>query len=195
MRDIARETEVLEYTKEYYEKKCKTGIYKEPGKDVVGFWHNKGKYGVLSNWYMAEFEMSGIKFNCMEQLIMYGKAITFKNLTVAGRILKETKQADIKKYGRMVTNFDEKTWQVARDAWTLEGLVAKFCQSKSAEKTLLETGDKLIAECSPYDTIWGIGISEDQNYKDIECWRGKNLLGQYLMSVRYGINEYHKKVE
>lgn len=65
------------------------------------------------------------------------------------------------------------------------GVKAKFAQNKGILKTLLNTGNALLAECSPYDKKWGIGIDiNDPQRLVIANWRGKNLLGRILMEVR-----------
>jgi ribA/ribD-fused uncharacterized protein len=67
-------------------------------------------------------------------------------------------------------------------------------------KKLLATGDSIIAEASPYDQVWGIGLSEeDPLAQNISTWNGKNLLGKILMSVREKIKneqeEFSKTME
>jgi ribA/ribD-fused uncharacterized protein len=53
------------------------------------------------------------------------------------------------------------------------------------KKYLIWTGDKILVEASPYDTIWGIGLkATDERATDITQWRGENLLGFSLMIVR-----------
>ena len=50
---------------------------------------------------------------------------------------------------------------------------------------LLGTGDAILAECSPTDKKWGIGIDiKDPSRMDISKWDGKNMLGRILMEVR-----------
>lgn len=50
-------------------------------------------------------------------------------------------------------------------------------------KMLLETGDTLLVEASPYDRIWGIGYSHANSEAYRGTW-GENLLGKALMRVR-----------
>ena len=46
-------------------------------------------------------------------------------------------------------------------------------------------GDDLLAEASPTDTIWGIGLPDsDQRVSDPSKWRGANILGCALMQAR-----------
>ena len=50
---------------------------------------------------------------------------------------------------------------------------------------LLSTGNKLLAEASPLDPVWGIGLREDDPMNnDPRQWRGKKLLGEALSAVR-----------
>ena len=50
---------------------------------------------------------------------------------------------------------------------------------------MLSTGNAILAEASPYDNIWGIGIDRETAMKEsVEQWRGENLLGFALMEVR-----------
>jgi ribA/ribD-fused uncharacterized protein len=64
----------------------------------------------------------------------------------------------------------------------------KFAQHPEIAKELIATGDRIIVEASPSDTIWGIGLHYDN--KDVEDetkWKGLNLLGKALMRVRTDI--------
>ena len=65
-----------------------------------------------------------------------------------------------------------------------EGLLLKFGQNEDLKKVLLDTGDKIIAEASPFDKLWGIGIDETTAIKNKNQWKGLNWLGECLMNVR-----------
>lgn len=67
-------------------------------------------------------------------------------------------------------------WELIKDDIMKKGLMAKFTQNKELANKLLETGDKILIEDSPYDSYWG-------NAKN-----GKNMLGKLLMDVRQNIN-------
>jgi len=46
------------------------------------------------------------------------------------------------------------------------------------------TGGKTIVEASPYDKIWGIGLSKDDpRALDRSQWQGTNWLGEAIMRV------------
>jgi len=50
---------------------------------------------------------------------------------------------------------------------------------------LLATAGTILAEASPVDTKWGIGLAQDHPHaKRRDMWRGENRLGEVLMEVR-----------
>jgi len=67
----------------------------------------------------------------------------------------------------------------------IEGNLHKFKQNEDLKDFLLATRGKVLVEASPVDAIWGIGLARD--HEDALCptkWRGPNLLGYALMTVR-----------
>ena len=70
------------------------------------------------------------------------------------------------------------------------GNKAKFSQNADIRDFLLSTGDAVLAEASPYDKIWGIGLDRETALKgSVEQWQGENLLGRALMEVRDWLRE------
>ena len=60
---------------------------------------------------------------------------------------------------------------------------------------LLSTGDKIIAEATTKDTIWGIGIDAgDPRVQDQQQWKGTNVLGFALMKAREQLRNDAKAV-
>ncbi len=117
--------------------------------------------------------------------MMYQKAITFQDQTIAKEILQTKDSAKIKQLGRQVRNYNDHIWNGVRQIVVYEGLVAKFSQNEELKKQLKETKTAILAECAVKDRIWGIGLSmKDLKRFDITQWRGQNLLGYALIEVR-----------
>lgn len=159
------------------------------------FWGRSGETSYLSNWYISDFEFKGHVFHSGEQMFMWQKAILFGDKEIAETILQTpvttfSDNKKIKNLGRMVKNFDEETWSEHREDLIYEGLLEKFRQNESLKSKLLSTGDTIIVEASPYDRVWGIGLSRyDYDALDPSKWRGLNLLGEVLMRVRRTLSE------
>jgi hypothetical protein len=141
--------------------------------------------GPLSQWYLSNFSVEGMVFNCAEQFMMHRKAILFGDTATASAILATRKPAEQKRLGRLVSGFDVAIWGRNCVQIVTTGNVAKFSQNEELKKYLLGTGDDILAEANPQDPIWGIALAEtNPDAKDPEKWRGKNLLGNILMDVR-----------
>lgn len=151
------------------------------------FWKNRSPF---SNWYPSIFTHKNITYSRGEQYMMYQKAIMFGDINVAQAILLTNNPKEQKDLGRMVANYDEIVWSDKRVEIMVEGLFEKFNQNPILKEILLNTGDTIIAEASPYDRIWGIGLTEDDpRAKDQKQWPGQNLLGITLMKVRDAIRK------
>lgn len=148
--------------------------------NVVLFWG-----GVLSNWFKSPFEIDGMKYNCVEQFMMRRKAVVFGDHVTEQLIMLNGNPREQKMLGRQVKNFDQKTWEACCLEEVLPGILAKFGQNESLRQLLLSTGNRIIAEASPYDRIWGIGLApDDPAARDPAKWQGKNYLGELLMVAR-----------
>ena len=116
---------------------------------------------------------------------MAEKAKMFNDLDARDRIMKATNPDVMKKIGRTIRNFVASEWDGACDSVVRKGNLAKFRQNPDMGKQLLSTGTKILAEASPYDTIWGIGIAADHQDACVPSkWPGQNRLGTILMQVR-----------
>lgn len=141
--------------------------------------------GIYSQWALKDIIINGITFNCCEQFMMYSKAKMFNDIDALNKIMMEKDPYIQKKIGRSVKGFDDSEWhKVSRDV-VYRGNYAKFTQHKNLKQMLLETGTKIIVEASPYDKIWGIGMSStNPHVTDMSKWKGKNWLGEAIMKVR-----------
>lgn len=153
--------------------------------EVICF-HNPGEEnGYMSNWFLSDFTIDGVKFTSMEQYMMYSKAVCFNDKVIAEQILNTQDVAHIKELGRSVLGYNENIWNGMRQIIIYEGLLAKFTQNDSICEQLKSTGNAILAECAVRDCIWGIGLAMDNPKRlDISQWRGQNLLGYALMMVR-----------
>jgi len=129
--------------------------------------------------------IDSIEYNCCEQYMMHQKALTFGDTDTAKLIMKAEHPKDQKALGRQVKNFDKAKWDTVSIGIVYKGNYAKFSQNDELGDELLATGNKILVEASPYDTIWGIGMGEKEpGINDPANWKGLNLLGWSIMLVR-----------
>lgn len=154
-------------------------------RSIVCFHKPEELNGYLSNWYMSDFVIDGIKYTSMEQYMMHKKAIVFNDTDIAGQIMQTSNVGKIKDLGRCVAGYNETVWNGIRQIVVYHGLLEKFGQNADLKKSLVATGDDILAECAVQDKVWGIGISmKDPRRFDMTEWTGSNLLGFSLMMVR-----------
>jgi hypothetical protein len=155
--------------------------------NYVFFWKDK-----LAQWNMLPFvDKNNIKYNCAEQYMMAKKALLFQDNESYHKIMSAIHPREQQALGRKVKNFNQKIWDANAVSIVYQGNLFKFEQNKELLDLLISTGDKILVEASPYDKIWGIGLSEDNNdILDINKWKGLNLLGFTLTNLR---NNYLKK--
>lgn len=94
--------------------------------------------------------------------MMAEKARIFGDEETRREILASTNPAIIKKLGRKVKNFDASIWDKRCIEVVYNGNHNKFAQNKRLKEFLLSTGKSTLVEASLYDTIWGVGKSEDE---------------------------------
>jgi ribA/ribD-fused uncharacterized protein len=151
---------------------------------VIGFWKVNETYGFLSQWYISNFTEDDILFNNCEKYMMYKKALLF-DPDYSNTILHENNPLKIKKMGRLIKNFNQEIWDNNKFKIIYKANYFKFTQNKELSKKLLDTKPFILAEASPLDRIYGIGMGPNNpNVQFIDKWRGQNLLGKALMDVR-----------
>jgi ribA/ribD-fused uncharacterized protein len=143
-----------------------------------------GKF-VFSQWFYSPFTVEGIEYKTTEHWMMCHKAKLFGDNEVFEKILKAEKPGEVKELGRQIINFDQPKWDATKYEIVKTGNVHKFQQNKILSEYLINTGDRVIVEASPTDTIWGIGLAADSRLaENPHTWRGENLLGFALMETR-----------
>jgi len=159
--------------------------------EFLFFWgHHPRKDGEVnhscfSQWYDSKFTVDDAQFKTAEHWMMAEKANLFSDLGIIDEILNSKTPKDAKALGRKIKNFDNKLWNDNKYEIVKQGNLHKFVEYEDLKEFLIGTGDKVLVEASPYDKIWGIGLSkDDEDSSDPNLWRGENLLGFALMEVR-----------
>lgn len=144
-----------------------------------------------SNSEAAEDLLAGVfpvgdqQYSSAEQFMMYHKAMLFLDRTTAQQIMNTHDVREIKALGRQVKYFDEEVWKYHRSKIVYEGNKAKFTQNEVLKEALFATKGTALVEAAPNDTIWGIGLAEDDvRAQQRKTWQGKNLLGEILTQLR-----------
>jgi ribA/ribD-fused uncharacterized protein len=180
---------VSPFSENHYEQKYTVNTVKKQFNskkrlDYVFFWSS----GCFNQWYGSNFIADGNKYNCAEQYMMAQKALVFDDQKIFKRILSSYDPKQIKALGREVKGFNSNKWDSVKYSIVLNGNFYKFTQNEEIKEELISTKNKILVEASPYDKIWGIGLSdEDKNIENPNYWKGQNMLGFALMEVRDNI--------
>jgi len=173
----------------------KEGIEKGLQADYLFFWgHTQKKDGIIdkscfSQWFPAPFIVNGVAYPTAEHWMMAKKAELFIDDKILKGILETGKPAVAKELGRKISNFNAEKWNASSYTIVVEGNKNKFSQHGTLKTFLQNTGNKVLVEASPTDTIWGIGLSQnDADAMNPFKWKGTNLLGFALMEVRDILN-------
>ncbi len=139
----------------------------------------------LSQWYPAPFQVDGRLYPTAEHWMMASKARLFKDEEVLEEIMNVPDPKSAKALGRKVASFEESVWKLHAPDIVVAGNLHKFSQNPDLKAYLLSTGSRVLVEASPFDRIWGIGMSASHaDAQNPDRWRGQNLLGFALMEVR-----------
>jgi len=144
----------------------------------------------FSQWFSSSFEIDKISYPTTEHFMMAEKARLFEskgsnNSELISKIIAATHPQKAKQLGRQVEGFNNEVWNKYRFDIVVRGNYAKFIQNSDLAEFLIGTGNRVLVEASPVDSIWGIGLAEDhQDANNPFKWRGLNLLGFALMEVR-----------
>jgi ribA/ribD-fused uncharacterized protein len=157
----------------------------DPPTIVLFYKSTDQKTGYLSQWYLSPFrDENGVEYNCAEQYMMAEKAKLFHDNVSLKKIMAERNPICQKQLGRTVSGFCNRLWLQHRENIVKKANRLKFQQHPDLMQRLCSTRG-LIAEASPSDVIWGIGMSKyNLNVYDSSKWKGLNLLGNILTSLR-----------
>jgi len=168
--------------------------------EYVFFWHSGDithePACCFSQWQYSEFETDDGRFTCTEQYMMAQKAEVFEDAETEEKIMNTTSPREMKLLGKQVKNFSQGKWDRLKYSIVLNGNYHKFAQNDDMRNILLSTGNKIIAEASPLDVIWGTGYAKSHEHAaSPEKWRGQNLLGFVLMEVRDELRKVYQNYD
>ena len=133
----------------------------------------------------AHGRVHGQTYRHAEAFMMAEKARLFGDEETRRAVLLADHPDEAKRLGRSVRGFDENIWATARHDIVLRASLAKFEQNEALGRHLRSTSPAVIVEASPYDRIWGVGLSAGDGGVDTPSqWRGLNLLGFALTHTR-----------
>ena len=151
--------------------------------NIYFYGHKSEYFNCFSNFYLCCFFENNKQFGSSEQYIMYKKALLMGDNEIADKIIETSLPSVAKRLGRQVKPFDNELWNKHKFNIGLQAITLKFNQNDEIRRLLLATENRVIAEASPSDKIWGIGLSRRDAEKGVK-WRGKNMLGEILMTYR-----------
>ena len=124
--------------------------------DVALFWHTPS---VFSQWTLSPFTVDLVEYNCAEQFMMASKARLFGDDTTLSAILASDDPRKQKRIGRHVRHFAHDFWQQECENSVLRGNLAKSPKTKKCAWPSCTLCPRRLAEASPHDKLWGIGLS------------------------------------
>jgi ribA/ribD-fused uncharacterized protein len=136
--------------------------------EIWFFKRDRARYEWLSNFYPINAAIRGRVYQTVEHFFQASKATTeahHEGVRVAPTA------RDAKRLGKKVLLRPD--WEQVKEEVMLEALRVKFALPLLRQQ-LLETGDALLVEDSPFDSFWGAGRKGN----------GQNRLGKLLMRVR-----------
>lgn len=167
-----------------------TSVSNETIPQQIGFWREKDSLGCCSNWHPTGFDFRGTHFATGEHWMMWQKARLMGDMEKAGQILAAPTPRRAKELGAEVKPYDGALWDAVREQLVYYGVREKFLANEPERDALLSTGSALLAEASPYDKIWGVGMTaDDPRFANPAKWEGENLLGRACMRVRADIRQ------
>ena len=138
---------------------------------VIKFYKVKERFGCFSNFAAYPVELDGNVWPTSEH---YFQAQKFAGTEFEEAIRLVGSPMIAARMGRDRGKPLRADWERVKDEVMRRAVLAKFTQHAELRDTLLATGDAMLVEHTRNDSYWGDGGDG----------RGRNMLGQILVSVR-----------
>ena len=146
---------------------------------VVLFWQPPSYF---PSWSPSSFAVDDVPYSCAEQYMMPEKTRLFQDHRAVGLIVSSPSPSSRTRIGRGVCNFDSGVGDREKLNVVLSGTYAKFTQNPAKKSHLLSSDNKLLAESSPLDPVWGIGLRADGPRANNPCQgRGKTCSVRHFL--------------
>ena len=130
-------------------------------------------FEALNNWSAHRVKLWGKEFQTAEAAYQFAK---FRETapTVAKQIANAPSPYAVFQISRANKHYTPNDWDTRKISVMTEVVRAKLEQNEDVCERLITTGDRIVAENSPWDDFWGLG--SDGN--------GQNQLGNIWMQLR-----------
>ena len=159
-------------------------LHQTENESSIGF---LGELSPLSNFYQHEMTIDGMQFRSMEHYYQQRKAETAGDMSTAAKISMCNHPSEAKRTAKEIRHStgDIPARNIDKECEIMsKGLKVKF-SDPTLKAFLLETKDKTLIECNPYDKIYGSGLAlSASNFYMESQWLGENKLGYMLMELR-----------
>ena len=149
--------------------------------ETLGFF---GELNPLSNFHRCNFNINNTTYHSTEQFIQHEKAIFFKDINIANKIMESKTPIECMLLSKEIENVDMDRWKEVAKARCQPGIAAKFEQNHNLGNMLKNTGDLLLVESS-FNSTWGTGVPlHREDCLNKNQWTSIGILGELLMEVR-----------
>ena len=155
---------------------------------VLVFGGSTSAHHGLSNfsYIKGKFVYDHIAYNTAEQAFQHAKARKAGDQNTQREIMFHTDPATQRNLGQNVKGLDEAEWERVKCGTMKDILLAKFIQTDTLKKQLLDTKNLILAEANGRDRFFGIGLP--LTHPDVlnpNKWsKDGNRLGKMLMEIR-----------
>ena len=154
----------------------------------------KGDEDQLSNFFKCDIEWGDLILPSAEHVYQVEKAKAHQRPEIVVEIQRATDARSAKAISYKIIT--RKGWEEENQVLMMDILRAKFDQHPELRKTLMESGDTVIAECVPNQFMWSTGLSKEAAARTHpEKWPGKNILGEMMVELRQEYRDKQKEAQ
>ena len=151
----------------------------------------KADWNILSNFFVCHVVAFGRVFRSAEHAYQYRKCRDCLRNDLADKVIRAATPKKAKDIAAEIDPRDLDKWHKSSGHKVVmaEVLLAKARSNIDFKRKLMNTGDKLIVECTR-DAVWGVGLTPHQAITTKPEWfKGANLGGVLLMELRQKLSK------